>query len=277
MIMNDNDDNDNDNETNAYRVPYLPVDSPMAITPTNFRIQLYNHQRRTLYRLLQIEATGIQTFCFGGHYSIEYETKGGCICDAVGLGKTATILALICSEQKNYNLGGNIFVMAPHLIAQWTNECKKFIQDNEVDVLSFNQYRNTPNNQISNRTIVLCTVDEVLQSRNYHYDWRKLYDNGIRVHHSNSEYDKAFIQRCRKQACFVSGIFIIITIITIIIIIIIIINIVIIVIIIIIIINMIIIIIIIKQEDIVGQSGLMLFICQENLIEEYFSKRYKIL
>jgi SNF2 family DNA or RNA helicase len=204
--MNDNDRDDyNDKETNAYRVPYLPVDSPMAITPTNFRIQLYNHQRRTLYRLLQIEATGIQTFCFGGHYDMEYETKGGCICDSVGLGKTATILSMICSEPRNYNVGANIFIMAPHLIAQWSNECKKFIKDNEVEVISLHRYISMPTNKISNRSIVLCSVDDVLESQNYYYDFRKLFDDGRRVYNTNSEEDKAFVQRCRKNACFVSG------------------------------------------------------------------------
>ena len=47
-------------ESNAFRVPYLPIDAPMAPTPSAFKIELYNHQRRSLYRVLQIENEGIQ-------------------------------------------------------------------------------------------------------------------------------------------------------------------------------------------------------------------------
>ena len=70
---------------NNFRIPYLPTDAPMAEIPSAFKLELYAHQRRSLYRMLQIENEGIQKFNFGGYYGLDYETQGGCICDAVGL------------------------------------------------------------------------------------------------------------------------------------------------------------------------------------------------
>ena len=78
------------------------------------------HQKRALHRMLSIERdphflrdsfTGKSLGTF-----LDYEVKGGCLCDAVGVGKTATVLALICSEPRNSNLGPNLVVLPDHLL-----------------------------------------------------------------------------------------------------------------------------------------------------------------
>jgi len=107
-------------------------------------------------------------------------------------------------------MGANIFIMAPHLIVQWKNEVIKFVKDNEVEVISYREYNSKSKNQINNRTIVLCSVEEVMNSLHYHYDFKKLYEGtpeiGLRrVHGSSSAYDKDIVQKSRRLACHISG------------------------------------------------------------------------
>ena len=49
----------------------------------------------------------------------DYKSRGGCLADQVGTGKTATMLALILSGEK---LGDTLIVAPTHLINQWQQE-----------------------------------------------------------------------------------------------------------------------------------------------------------
>jgi hypothetical protein len=172
---------ENNNQQNIeYEVPFLPFVSPMAPIPPAFRPEfpLYDHQRRSLYRMLSIEAKDEEymKFNFG---KLDYFSKGGCLADAIGMGKTATMLGLIVSEplEEKETIGANLVIAPSHLLGQWKNEVTKFIQDNEeiTIVIGLEAFEALKPDQIHNRMLVLVSVDEVLQTQTVYYSYGKIY------------------------------------------------------------------------------------------------------
>ncbi|KAI9922360.1 hypothetical protein PsorP6_001234 [Peronosclerospora sorghi] len=165
-----------------FKVPFLPLNAPEEPTPPAFRtiMPLYEHQRRSLHRMLQIEARdeSVAKFNFG---MLDYISKGGCLADAIGMGKTATMLALIAGEARDYRAGANLLVAPSHLLAQWKFEAEKFLKHGEVDiVLGLRQYMELVENPaaragISNRMLVLVGVEEAVNSRNFYYQHGEIY------------------------------------------------------------------------------------------------------
>ena len=206
----------------AFKIPYLPNEAPLAADPPAFKIPLYEHQKRSLARMLAIEGTSIYfihfrllitliSFCLPQDPSLftkkfnfrclDYESIGGCLCDDIGMGKTATILALICSEPMNRALGANLLVGPPHLVKQWTTEAQKFVLEGEIDiVLGVDNFCNANKASISNRTVVIVNVDDIIQSENYYYNFRRLFHRGGVEITNNPE----LIEKCKKAAIFVS-------------------------------------------------------------------------
>ena len=75
-------------KTAALKVPILPHDSPEAPQPPSLKTPLYPHQLRALHRCLLIENDGSLAKDFGAGY--DYTSRGGCLADAVGMGKTVS-------------------------------------------------------------------------------------------------------------------------------------------------------------------------------------------
>ncbi|KAE9353452.1 hypothetical protein PR003_g3857 [Phytophthora rubi] len=171
-----------------FKVPFLPLTAPEEPTPAAFRAAtpLYEHQRRSLHRMLQIEARdeAVAKFNFG---MLDYFSKGGCLADAIGTGKTATMLALIAGEPRDYAAGANLLVAPSHLLAQWKLEVDKFVKSGEIDVvLGLRQYMELVENpaaraDISNRMLVLVGVEEAVKSRNHHYKHGQLFSTELQV------------------------------------------------------------------------------------------------
>ncbi|CAI5727357.1 unnamed protein product [Hyaloperonospora brassicae] len=165
-----------------FKVPFLPLTAPEVPTPLSFRadVPLYEHQRRSLYRMQQIESRDerVAKFNFG---MLDYYSKGGCLADAIGMGKTATMLALLADEPRDYAVGANLLVAPSHLLAQWKREVDKFVKPGEIDVvLGLQRYMQLVENpaaraDISNRMLVLVGVDEAVKSRSYYYRYGKVY------------------------------------------------------------------------------------------------------
>ncbi|KAI9998315.1 hypothetical protein PInf_002695 [Phytophthora infestans] len=165
-----------------FKVPFLPMSAPGEPTPAAFRddMPLYEHQRRSLHRMLQVEARDedVAKFNFG---MLDYFSKGGALADAIGMGKTATMLALIAGEPRDYAAGANLLVAPSHLLSQWKHEVGKFVKDGEIDVvLGLRQYMELVENpaaraNISNRMLVLVGVEEAVKSRNHYFQYGKLY------------------------------------------------------------------------------------------------------
>ena len=71
--------------TMSVQIPVLGTDVPPAMQPPELLLPLYEYQRRSLTRLLAIERNGdlpeLGQICGG------LRSKGGVVCDTVGLGK----------------------------------------------------------------------------------------------------------------------------------------------------------------------------------------------
>lgn len=168
-------------ENVQFKVPFLPLTSPEEPTPAAFRSEfpLYAHQERSLYRMVQIESRNddVAKFNFG---MLDYYSRGGCLADAIGMGKTATMLALIVSEPINVQKGGNLLVAPSHLLAQWEMEVQKFVKPGEIHVVvGLRKYLSTDRSEISNRTLVLVGVEEAVASRAHFYHFHKIYPREI--------------------------------------------------------------------------------------------------
>ncbi|KAL4110032.1 hypothetical protein PRIC1_001725 [Phytophthora ramorum] len=193
-----------------FKVPFLPLTAPEEPTPAAFRaaVPLYGHQRRSLHRMLQIEARDedVVKFNFG---MLDYFSRGGCLADAIGMGKTATMLALIAGEARDYAAGANLLVAPSHLLAQWKLEVEKFAKDGEIDVvLGLRQYLEMVENpaaraDISNRMLVLVGVEEAVKSRNHFYKYGKLYPTEMKGHGKPLYMDPVALQEYEEAAKFV--------------------------------------------------------------------------
>jgi SNF2 family DNA or RNA helicase len=120
------------NKTGALKVPILPHTSPQAEQPPGMKLPLHPHQLRALNRCLVIEQDGSLSGGFGDYY--DYTSRGGCLADEVGTGKTATSIGLVLSGQEGN--GGDTLVVAPkHLIPQWKMEVEKFATSDVLQVI----------------------------------------------------------------------------------------------------------------------------------------------
>ncbi|CAH0486327.1 unnamed protein product [Peronospora farinosa] len=192
------------------KVPFLPLTSPQEPTPAAFRpeVPLYEHQRRSLHRMLQIEARveSVTKFNFG---LLDYYSKGGCLADAIGMGKTATMLALIVGEPRDYAAGANLLVGPSHLLAQWKIEVEKFVKPNEIEVvLGLKKYMELMENpaaraDISNRMLVLVGVEEAVQSRNHYYQNGKFYTIKVKGQRKPLSVEPTALQEYKEAAKFV--------------------------------------------------------------------------
>ena len=81
-------------KTAALKVPILPHDTPEAPQPPTLKIILFPHQLRALHRCLMIENDGSLAKDFGAFH--DYKSRGGCLSDAVGMGKTVRFMCVLC-------------------------------------------------------------------------------------------------------------------------------------------------------------------------------------
>lgn len=79
-------------KTAALKVPILPHTSPES-SPPPLKLPLYPHQLRALHRCLLIENDGSLAKDFGATH--DYKSRGGCLADAVGMGKTVSFYLCI--------------------------------------------------------------------------------------------------------------------------------------------------------------------------------------
>ena len=142
-------------------ISILPEDK-MHDPPYSFSVKLYDYQKRTLYKMLQIENQNTS-------YTIDYlsqikivdkivnfdpikgimtdeklifkvKSNGGILADEMGLGKTITVLSLVCTNLSNYTelykpsridnfnkiySKATVVVCPSHLTKQWEKEAKK--------------------------------------------------------------------------------------------------------------------------------------------------------
>lgn len=153
-------------------ISILPEDK-MHNPPANFGVKLYDYQKRSLYKMLQIENQNTEyeigysskinfldrTFNFDPIKGIvsnklrtfKIKTNGGILADEMGLGKTITTLSLVFSNMSNYNeiykpsridnfnkiySKATLVVCPSHLTKQWETEAKKCNKDVKILVIN---------------------------------------------------------------------------------------------------------------------------------------------
>ena len=132
---------------------------------------LLPHQQRALHRCLLIEKDGSLSENFQG--LAHYKSRGGVLADAVGLGKTATTLALLMSGDEE---PGPTLVVAPsHLIRQWADEARKFVGDTMRIIEGTANLKAAGRSLAGERALVLIDVVEVLAAPRYWYDFRRIF------------------------------------------------------------------------------------------------------
>ena len=132
---------------------YISYNEPY--NPSDFKIQLYDYQKRNLQKMLTIENNNEFKMEYTipinlGEYELLYDpilnkysehskkltikTRGGIIADAVGLGKTFTTLSLIATNKSvlterylnNKIVSKATLIICPsHLVKQWHTEIKR--------------------------------------------------------------------------------------------------------------------------------------------------------
>lgn len=198
-------------KTAALKVPILPHNSPEASQPPGMKLPLHPHQLRALHRCLLIESDGSLSCNFGARY--DFRSRGGCLADAVGTGKTATSIGLILSSDKSNLQGGDTLIVAPgHLIPQWKQEIEKFTDQIEV-LVGRKEYesKGTLAPEKPHR-VVLVDVDQILKEKRLWYDFRRVFaDEGgpqrMFDHQTMETYKKAalFCVQSPKGPCSYTG------------------------------------------------------------------------
>ena len=142
-----------------FELPTVPLDVVPAEQPAAFRGSLYMYQRRSLARMLEIEQ-GTQFSVQIGMSTQSFSPKGGVVadsallaptleaaaltrcqcaanvlpprvcCAAVGMGKTAQLIALLLSRPPTDSSDLAALVLTPeHLCHQWRSEIARFAGD----------------------------------------------------------------------------------------------------------------------------------------------------
>lgn len=152
--------------TAAFQIPVLPHTSPEAPQPPNLKLPLYPHQLRALNRCLVIEEGNLSND-FGDRF--DFTSRGGCLADEVGTGKTATSIGLVLSSSE---IGETLVVAPSHLIPQWKSEIEKFTDAIEV-IVGKAEYKkcDAPVKQ----RMVLIDVDTILNDQRLWYDFRRVF------------------------------------------------------------------------------------------------------
>jgi hypothetical protein len=158
--------------TAALKIPILPHTSPTAPQPP-LQTPLFPHQLRALHRCLLIENDGSLSSDFGAQHA--YSSRGGCLADAVGMGKTATMIGLIVSEKRRPGDGDTLVVTPGHLIHQWKSEIEKFSKDIEVVVGALEYERRGTYLPNKSHRVVLVDVDTILKENRVWYDFKRCF------------------------------------------------------------------------------------------------------
>lgn len=192
----------------SLEIPFLPASSPEMETPADLEKPLYAHQKRALHRMLLIEREKeyIKDAFIGRNFGcfLNYDVKGGVLCDGIGVGKTAMVLALICSEPRDASLGPNLLVLPNHLVEQWQTEAAKFCPKGVRVIAGLAAYQDEARSNpkgLDNRTLVLVSVHSVLRSPSFHYDFRRLF---VRSTGKEIRLNEEQRELYRSKACFIS-------------------------------------------------------------------------
>ena len=114
----------------------LTLASPAAEQPRLSKTPLWPHQKRMLYRCLDIE----KVFKNSGEYDGNPQSFG-IMADKPGTGKTFVVVSLILSDLHNTsNKQCNLIVVPQNIYTQWDEEIKRFCDLDKVNYKTFVDY-----------------------------------------------------------------------------------------------------------------------------------------
>jgi SNF2 family DNA or RNA helicase len=183
-------------------IPYGTSKEPHS----DFKITLYDYQKKSLNRMMQIENGAFNAF-FEYTYPLEFEsteilydpilykkvnnsknlmikTNGGILADEMGLGKTITTIALISTNPApiNHNMlkqsrfydikkiasKATVIVCPSHLTKQWANEIKKCNPKLSIlMILSKNDYKNIKFKDFMDSDIIITSHQFIMNFKFY--------------------------------------------------------------------------------------------------------------
>ena len=157
-----------------------------------------------------IEKDGSLSSDFGAQH--DYSSRGGCLADAVGMGKTATMIGLIASDRPRKGEGDTLVVAPGHLIHQWKSEIEKFSDDIEV-LVGNNEYASRAKfSTKKSHRVVLVDVNQILNEKRVWYDFKRIFSgpkgNLLRINSERFEtYRKAalFCVKSPRGPCSYTG------------------------------------------------------------------------
>lgn len=171
-----------------------------SIKNKTFHIELYDYQKKSIMRMLEIEDQENMTFDFNidiniGNQKIKWDaindkiaendqniskllTRGGVLADMMGLGKTITMLGLlhygkILKPNKKsinkINSSASLIIIPSHLSKQWTDEIRRVYKDAKkiVTILTKCHHENIRYNDIMTADIVIVTYQFLSNIKNY--------------------------------------------------------------------------------------------------------------
>ena len=176
--------------------------------PQNFKVELFNYQKKSIAKMLAIERKTIKLECDYnypmefGEVSINYnprvgkgecndvicqleiKSKGGILADEMGLGKTITSLAVVAlnpstyTEQYKENLlysNATLIVCPSHLCKQWESEVKKiFPKTKIIKLLTKNSHVKLTYQDMKDADIIIVTQQFLMNFKYYpqvHYQY----------------------------------------------------------------------------------------------------------
>jgi superfamily II DNA or RNA helicase len=135
----------------VFALPTVQPAVPMAPEPPGLKLPLFDYQRRSLHRMLEVERDGVIELPLGSAtrdlpsstgprgrsdgqaaaVTKRCAFRGGVVADEVGMGKTALLISLFLASPRPAAGGGQrapgALVITPgHLCAQWASEIRKF-------------------------------------------------------------------------------------------------------------------------------------------------------
>jgi SWI/SNF-related matrix-associated actin-dependent regulator of chromatin subfamily A3 len=176
--------------------------------PPNFKVELFEYQKKSIAKMLAIERGTINLEC-NYNYPMEFgetminynprvgkgedndvicqlkiKTNGGILADEMGLGKTITSLAVVALNPSTYNeqykrnllySNATLIVCPSHLSKQWESEVKRiFPKAKIIKLLTKNNHANLTYKEMKDADIIIVTQQFLMNFKYYpqvHYQY----------------------------------------------------------------------------------------------------------
>jgi hypothetical protein len=84
-----------------FALPTVPLSAALAPQPPGMQLPLFDYQRRSLARMLEVERDGAIALPLGGlDATKDFVFRGGVVADEVGMGKTAQLIGLFLASPR---------------------------------------------------------------------------------------------------------------------------------------------------------------------------------